>query len=89
MVVQRAIVIINEMPMGGAIRMHVRGDMTVRVAVVERVVIRITVIVVAVFSTCALRGGHKRALKGKRHRRRHHDDDSEPLQQSVRQTAQP
>jgi hypothetical protein len=75
--------------MDGAVRMHVSDDMTLGVAVVERVAIRVTVVVVAVRSVCALRGGYKRALNRKRHRRRHHDDDSESLQQSVRQTAQP
>jgi hypothetical protein len=88
MVLQGVVYIVNDVPMGGAVRMHVRNDMTPDMALVERVAVRIAVVVVTILPTCALRGGDKRALNRKCHRCRHHDDDSELSQQRVRQAAQ-
>jgi hypothetical protein len=88
MIVQGVVIVINDMPMDGAVGMHVRDDMALRMPRIERVAVRITVMVVAVLSTCGLRSGDKSTLDGKRHRGRHHDDDSNLPQQKVRQTAQ-
>jgi hypothetical protein len=89
MVLQGVVFIVNDVPVGGAVRMYVRNDMTPGMAFVKRVAVRIAVVVVTILSTCALRGGDKRALNRKCDRGRHHDDDSELSQERVRQTAQP
>jgi hypothetical protein len=88
MVLQGVVYIVNDVPMAGAVGMHVRDDMALREPRVGRVAVRITVMVVTVLSTCGLRSGDKSTLDGKGHRGRHHDDDSNLPQQKVRQTAQ-
>jgi hypothetical protein len=69
----RQAVIINSMPMGCTVGMHVGDDMTFRMA--AGMAVRMAVVVMGLFRRGACRSGDERSLQHKRHDGRQHNDD--------------